>query len=153
LIDDEIVPLLRDGGATERHVFFGRQLLHNWKAAVNTDRPSFLARLEEYGQTQSNILSQFERIRQENAHFEDIASLLDIPNSEYNFKETITKGFPSFRAAIGALGDPPYKMDLDYFFTPTQQNFSSGLANLDSWRKHVERELIQLRKQIASGEK
>lgn len=155
IIDDEVVPLLQDGGPIDHHVRRGRQLLNKWKAAINTDRPGFLQQLQEYDHIQTSILDQIAKLKNNNSHFEDLASRLEILESGYNVVnniETIAKGFSNFKTAISALGDPPYKMDLNYFFTPTLQNFSSGLANLESWRKHTEDEFIQLRKQIASGQ-
>lgn len=152
IIDDEIIPIIRDGGEIEIHVWHGQQLLNGWKQSIVTDRPAYMRHLQEYNQNQTGILDRFAKLQKKHSHFEDIASLLDIPNSPYNYMETITKGFVAFKGAIGSIGDPPYTMDLDYFFTPTLQNFSSGLANWDAWRKHIESEFIQLRKQIASGE-
>jgi hypothetical protein len=154
VLDEHIMPLIRDEGEIELHLRRGRELLNNWKRGVSEDRQRYLEELEDYKRVSSALFDRLYKIGQANPQFEDIAALLDIGNSPYKINETYAYGLADFASGIRAFGDPPYNnMNHKYFMEKGRnQMFSSGLANYGSWLQATRKAATELRKKVASGE-
>ena len=58
-----------------------------------------------------------------------------------------------FNGTIGSIGDPPYKMDLDYFIKPDSEAFAAGLATLGKWQHDTFHAVMALRVGLSKGER
>jgi hypothetical protein len=140
---DEILPLLRD----ERLVNRGLQLQSNWRNFLTADRQKYMTELTQYRVEWQAFAQKLADLRAANQNYEDITSLL---NQEY--QKAYTDSFSRFQGAIGSIGDPPYKMDLNFFIQPIAQQFSEGINGMAVWRGQTATKFAQLRKEITEGQ-
>jgi hypothetical protein len=108
------------------------------------DRRPLLNGLQEFRQSSGKVWRKIEDLRKDNDRFEDIHSILT-----QTYRESFEQGVDRLTGAIGNLGDPPYKLDLDFFLEPFIQKFRDGMSNWGKWMHTTDAKLVEARKKLS----
>ena len=123
----------------------GFKILEEGRSSLSKgDRMPLMTGIPQFYQTWANAWRKIEDLRKANDKFEDINSILD-----QTYRAGLENGFSSLQGAVGSLGDPPYKMDMHYFFQPHVEDFMSGMAEWGKWLHSTDAALLTLRKKLS----
>jgi hypothetical protein len=123
----------------------GFRILNEGMTALGKgDRMPLMKGIPEYYQTWAALWKRIEDFRKSYDGFEDINSILD-----QTYRPKLEKGFASLQGAVGSLGDPPYKFDMGYFFSPHVQEFNDGMMEWGKWMHATDAKLLTLRKKLS----
>jgi hypothetical protein len=143
LIDEVFLPMLR--GEIVEHVRRGYQLQSNWSNFVHSDRVKYIQDLQDFRRKSEEWNVKLGTARRDNAAFEDVISL-----TEPTYAQPFFDSMNNFIGMIGAMGDPPYKFDMQYIVGPKSETFQKGIQALGDWLFVTEKKIIERRKEIAT---
>jgi hypothetical protein len=144
LIDEQLIPMMRV--EIDAHVNRGMQLSRSWGQQLQASkRTEYMADLRSYLDASNALAQKIAKYQKDFEHWDDIRLLLD-----QTYQRPFFDGLTQFMGAIGAIGDPPYNMDLDYFFKDRSETFKAGIVGLARWRHDADANLISLRRELAS---
>jgi len=123
-----------------------RAVQQNWKAQIQTteNRIAFMQKVAAMRATLEGARIAVNAIEQNNRHFDDIVALVD-----QTYVGPYFGRLDRFSGAIGSVGDPPYKMDLDFFVKPIADEFRGGIDTLSNWHDRKLAQAIEIRKRLS----